>query len=350
MSTPPPPGQDPSDPRYAQQPPPGGYPPPGYPQQGGYPEQGGYPPPGEPPAGYPPPGYPPQGGYPQHGGYPGVPEQGGYPQQGYPQYAGGGAAPPPGDHLVPADLGGWFQKIIGVVQRSLVPLLIIQGGLAVLSILFNIIIGGSSEDFAASAAADPTAVDPTAVGGFFGTLLVGAVLLIVVSVIAGAASMHIALEDAAGGQSSIGRGFSFAAGRALPLIGWTLLAGLMMTIGFILLILPGLYLAIVFSASLLGVVVIERGGIGRTFALVNPRLLPTAGRMLLFFVIVFVYTLILGLITGALGPVMGSILGGLLSIPIGLAGVGVTLVTYAELRFHERPGTLTPQLAGELRR
>lgn len=313
MTTQPPSGQDPYDPRSPQQPP-EGYPPAGYPPQG-YPPHG-YPQPSEPPAGY-------------------------------PQYPGGSfPATPPDDPLVPPDFAGWFGRIIGVVRRSLVPLLIIQAGLAVISIIFDLIAGGSTEEFAAI---DPATLDPSQVSGFFGRVFLGGLVLGLLSLIAGAASIHIAVEDAAGGRSSIGAAFGFAAGRALPLIGWFLLAGLLMALGFLLLILPGIYLAIVFSASLLAVVVIERGGIGRSFALVNPRLLPTAGRMLAFFVITFVYTVLIGIIAGAAGGVVGTILAALLGIPIGLAWVGLVVVTYAELRFHERPGTLTPQLVSELR-
>ena len=312
MSTQPPSGQEPRDPRYPQ----------------------------EPPAGYPPPGYPPPpAGYPQPN----------HPQQDYPRYPGESfLGAPPDDPLVPPDFAGWFERIIGVARRSLAPLLIIQTGLAIVSIIFDLIAGGSTEEFAI-VAADPAIVDPSQVSGLLGRMVLGQVVLGLLGLFAGAASIHIAVEDAAGGRSSIGTAFGFAAGRALPLIGWFLLAGLLMALGFMLLILPGIYLAIVFSASLLGVVAIERGGIGRSFALVNRRLLPTTGRVLAFFVITVVYILLIGFVAGMAGSVVGTILFALLSIPIGLVWVGLAVVTYAELRFHERPGTLTPRLAAELR-
>jgi hypothetical protein len=40
----------------------------------------------------------------------------------------------------------------------------------------------------------------------------------------------------------------------------------------------------------------------------------------------------------------------ILLIPLGIAGVGVTVVTYAELRFRENGVVTTPALAAELAR
>jgi len=42
-------------------------------------------------------------------------------------------AAPLSDPLVPPDLRGWFERVIGVVRRSMIPLLIIQLGVAVIS-------------------------------------------------------------------------------------------------------------------------------------------------------------------------------------------------------------------------
>ena len=364
MATPPGPPPDPRDPRYGR--PPGGGqqgPPPGYPPQGppgtppwGQPPQG---PPGTPPWGYPqgppPAGYPQQGygrqGYPQQA-YP-QPDYGqpGYGPQPYPPYPGGGfgpGGPPPGDPLVPADLGGWFQRIVGLVRRSFVPLLQIQVAVAVLSVLVTLLLGGAM-----------TAITPGDVGGAFsstieGTAVLGVVIVSVVGAYALAASVFIAVTQASGEPANLGTALSFAARRVLPLIGWGIVAGLLIGIGIVLLILPGLYLAVVFAASLTGVVVIERRGIGRCFKLVNNRFGPTLGRMLLAFLAAIVVVGIPSFFAASLGPdsLVGAIVQALLGIVSGIVGVGVYVVTYAELRFHdrERPGALTPALAAELRR
>ncbi|MGQ0575660.1 MAG: hypothetical protein ACT4RN_15875 [Pseudonocardia sp.] len=349
MSTPPGPPQDPYDPRWGQQPP--GPPPQGGPQQPGYPPPADYPPQyGNPPQGDPQQGYG-QQGYGQQGyGQQGYPQQG-YGQQGYGAYPGyGPAAPPPNDPLVPADLGGWFQRIIATVQRSLVPLLILHGAVAVVSILTTLLFGpGMSnltpDDFASGQFG-------AEVGGL---ALVGALIAGLVSLVAAIAAVHVVVTQAGGGPGDVGRALAFAPSRLLPLIGWGILAGLMIAIGLVLIILPGVYLIFVFAATLTGVVVVERGGIGRCFALFNNRFGPTLGRMALLFVAVLVYFLVVGLIAalfGGPGSVGGTVVQALLGIVSGVVGTAATVVTYAELRFHDKqqPGVLTPQLVAELYR
>ncbi|MGH3670695.1 MAG: hypothetical protein ACRDSH_08660, partial [Pseudonocardiaceae bacterium] len=78
----------------------------------------------------------------------------------------------------------------------------------------------------------------------------------------------------------------------------------------------------------------------------------TAGRMFLAFLMLAVY---IGFIAGveySAGP--DSVVTGILELisPIlpGIFFVAVSVVTYAELRFHENPTVLTPTLAAEIRR
>lgn len=307
MSTPPGPPHDPDDPRYSQQPP-GDY--------SGIPSQA----------------------YPEAAGYPGT---------GY-----GPVEPPAGDPLVPADLSGWFERIVGVFKRSFVPLLQIQIAVAAVGILYGLLVGNDLAELAGRAQLAPESVDPAAVLALLGSSLLGALVLIVVSSFAAAASVFLAVRDANGEPSSLGDALRFAVGRALPLIGWQLLAGLMLVVGTLLLVLPGVYIAIVISASLVGVVVVERAGLSRCFTLVNARFLPTTGRVLLAVLIGIAFTFLVSFIASAFGPasVLGTIIQSVLTIPLAIAGVGFTVVTYAELRYREHPGVLTPTLAAELRR
>ena len=119
------------------------------------------------------------------------------------------------------------------------------------------------------------------------------------------------------------------------------------------LVLPGLYLIVVFAASLTGVIMFERAGIGRTFALVNPAFGQTLGRLLTFLLAAVVYSAIAGAIVSALvGPTgfVADLLRNILSLPVTLASVGVAVVTYATLRNRENPAITTPALAAELDR
>jgi len=124
-------------------------------------------------------------------------------------------------------------------------------------------------------------------------------------------------------------------------------------LGLIALIVPGIYLIVVFAASLTGVIMFERAGIGRTFALVNPAFGQTLGRLLTFLLAAVVYSAIAGAIVSALvGPTgfVADLLRNILSLPVTFASVGVAVVTYATLRNRENPAITTPALAAELDR
>ncbi|HTF49962.1 MAG TPA: hypothetical protein VK735_21170, partial [Pseudonocardia sp.] len=108
---------------------------------------------------------------------------------------------------------------------------------------------------------------------------------------------------------------------------------------------------------------VERRGIGRCFALVNPRFWPTTGRLLLTMAIFAAYSIIVSMIVTPLilgigvpgddlflGPMLGLAANLVLSLPLGIAAIAVLVVTYAELRAHEQPGVSTQTLAHELNR
>jgi hypothetical protein len=283
------------------------------------------------PAGQYPPQYP-AGQYPPQ--YPG----GQYPQGSYP-----GASPyAAADPLVATSFSDWWTKVIGVLTRSWQPLLIIQLATVVPGMLIAAIV-------TAAVGTDSTVASVSAaiVG------LVGALILFVVALLAQGASVYIVGKQASGQEVGAGPALTFAAGRALPLLGWGLLAGLLVALGLIVLIIPGLYLIVVFAASLTGVIMFERAGIGRTFALVNPAFGQTLGRLLTFLLAAVVYSAIAGAIVSALvGPTgfVADLLRNILSLPVTLASVGVAVVTYATLRNRENPAITTPALAAELDR
>ncbi|MDT7668183.1 MAG: hypothetical protein QOC74_966, partial [Pseudonocardiales bacterium] len=138
--------------------------------------------------------------------------------------------------------------MLAVVRRSLVPLLIIQVGVAAISALVSFTMS-------------PTLATPNDPTGFDSTLaLLGLLIAIAVSVFAQGASVYVSVQDAAGHQPTSRETMRFAALRAPALIGWGLAAGMLMLFGLLMLVVPGLYLAIVFGAALAGVVTVERGG------------------------------------------------------------------------------------------
>lgn len=269
-------------------------------------------------------------------------------------------SPPANDPLVPANFGGWFERVLGVVRRSFAQLAVLQAIVAAVSVVVGVVTALMTPDFAAlrsrlESGAPLTQDQISGVGAANATIgvisIIGFLVMLVLSAYVSSASVFVAIRDAAGQSTTAVEGLRLGAGRALPLLGWQLLAGILAVLGFVLFILPGVYLLIVFTA-LAGVVVVERAGIGRCFTLVNPRFLPTAGRILLTALAGIVYFAIVFAVTGGYSPsgsVIGAIVRPILLIPLGVVGAAVAVVTYAELRFHER-GVDTGTLVAELSR
>ena len=260
--------------------------------------------------------------------------------------------PPDNDPLVPPDFNGWFQRIIGVVRHSFTALAVLVAIITPISVVIRALQAAVKPDltalrYGAGAAADVDA----AMGQYTVVTLAGLLILLVASAYVNSAAVFVVIRDAAERPTSALDALRLGAGRALPLLGWQLATGIMMGVGLILLLVPGLYVAIVFSASLLGVVVVERQGIGRCFALVNRRFLATADRVLLYFMITVAYCVAVALITGGFGTtsVIMIIIQQILLIPLGIVAAAFAVVTYAELRFHEQ-GATTETLAAELHR
>ena len=303
---------------------PGAHPPQGdYPSQGDYPRQGDYPQQGQAVPG----GYAPGPGYPVPGGYP----------------SGGPPAAGLGDPLVATSFSDWWSKVVGVLARSWQPLLVIQLATVVPGMIVSALV------LWAAASQSPAV-------GIGGALLglAGGLIVFVVALLAQGASVYVVGKQASG-QQQVGAGaaLSFAAGRALPLLGWGILAAVLIGLGFVLLIIPGIYLIVVFAAALTGVIMFERTGIGRTFGLVNPAFGQTLGRLLSFAIAAMVYSTVVTLIVGAVVGRDGfafELLTNVLTLPVTFASVGVAVVTYATLRNREDPSVTTTQLAAELDR
>ena len=213
----PPPGQPPQGP-----PPGGGYPPP--------PPGGGYPPPGPPPGGgYPPQGPPPGGGYPPQGPPPG----GGYPGPGY----GGGPQP---FSIGNAFNYGWakFTQNFGTIILAALAWI---GILIVFYILWFVLLSALGVGLSASFEVDSDGNSSSSGGGFFGVMLIGALMTIVPAIVAGVMQAGIlrgALQISYGREFTVGTTFGFDnVGRV---IGAALIIAVMTAVGSMLCYIPGL--------------------------------------------------------------------------------------------------------------
>jgi hypothetical protein len=116
----------------------------------------------------------------------------------------------------------------------------------------------------------------------------------------------------------VGDLFSAAAPYILPLIGFGILAGIGIAIGFVLIVIPGLILLTFWSVGAPAIVVEGTGPIdafGRSWNLVRGEAWAVFGVLLLTFLIVVVVGAVLGAIGAAIG-VAGFIVAGIISSTI----------------------------------
>lgn len=330
------------------------------PPPGSQPEPSDRPEPGYPAQSYPAPDQP--AGLSGYQSYPGGADP--YARYGdhYAEAPGGG---PEGDPLVPRDFGGWFQRIIGVIKRSFPQLALLAlitavvgvlSGLLVLTMLPSQLTSGSGfpgDPATGGLTPDQLATLGDSAGSFFAAGAISWVISIVVNAFVLGASIFVAVRDAAGRPTSAVEGLRFVVGRVGPLIAWYVLAVVIIMIGFVLLIIPGVYL-VVALVSLPAVVVVERGGLARCFALIKNRWWATFGRLLVAGIIGAVYYFVVRLIAVAVGggPLSATtaIIQAILFIPVTVASAAVIVVTYAELRSHQPDGADTRTLAAQLER
>ena len=167
---------------------------------------------------------------------------------------------------------------------------------------------------------------------------VGILLGTLVSVIAAfvlQATLVKAVQDIRDGRAdmSIGQTVNSALPYLAPVAGASILAGIAITIGLLLIIVPGLFLITIW-AVIVPVIIIEQSGalasFGRSRALVRGHGWHVFGTLVLVYIIMLVVNIVLGVIFSALPHVLGdglsSVISGTLISPF-LALV-VTLVYY----------------------
>lgn len=278
----------------------------------------------------------------------------------YPNYPGGGGYQPPSeDPLVSTSIDGWLRRVVATFKRSFAALAMIQlvqaAVVAVSSVWFNDLM----ESLLTSGRLPDPERDPN---GFSQALLPAlaehwpllgflALATVLATALVQGAGIYVAIRDAAGQPTRAGEGLRFAVTRLGPLFGWSLLCWALVMFGLTLFIVPGIYFAVVLLPTVAAVVVVEQGHIGRCFALVNPRFPGVFGRLLLVFGASVVYSVLLQAILtplSSVGTVPLAVLAAVLQIPVGVAFTSAYVVTYAELRAHERGSISTPWLAAQL--
>ncbi|MFO0797608.1 MAG: hypothetical protein U0804_09020 [Gemmataceae bacterium] len=164
---------------------------------------------------------------------------------------------------------------------------------------------------AAGAGQGGAAFDPTNLILFFAAYLLALVLTVVLVTIGNAAVLHIIMEEYQGNRVGVGAALGYALGRFFPLLGVSLLFGLMVGVGILFCCVPGFYLLATYM-FVTQVVVLERRGVGES--LTRSAELADGYRWRVLGVYLLV-TLVSGFAQGFVVQVLGFVLPGQEMIP-----------------------------------
>lgn len=177
-----------------------------------------------------------------------------------------------------------------------------------------------------------------------GVVLVTAVLSIlvswIISTIASGMAVKVASDTLQRRNIDLSETLNFTVSRLPSLLIAGIITGILIGIGFICLVVPGIILMIMFSLIVPAIVIEQVGALeslSRSRRLVGGRWLKTFGLLLVIYIIIFVATLIFSAISSVFGPadwIISSVLGALVS-PI--LPIAVTLYYYSMVARKQPP-------------
>jgi hypothetical protein len=232
------------------------------------------------------------------------------------------------------DIGRVIQRTMGLVGRNFVPFFVLTLVLAGLpSLILQV-----------AMPTDPTAIQ-RAPGAYFTTIIIGVLVSIATGVILQGALTRASVDDLSGKGANLGSAVSSTIPIILPLIGLGLLVGLGIAVGMILLIVPGIFLALCWIVAS-PVMVVERLGIvasmQRSMKLTQNHRWAILGLIVLFIIAYIIVAAVVGAIAGgslmtladptAGPPLMFLIVMTLVGVAISMVGTVGAAAIYFELR------------------
>lgn len=162
-------------------------------------------------------------------------------------------------------------------------------------------------------------VDLSRLWGYLGALIgagiLSGIVSWVVSTLAMGAAIRYASEVVEKGRADLSESFSYTGSRLLTLLGAGIITGILVAIGLILLIVPGLILFLMF-AVVVPTIVIEKQGVfeslGRSRKLMGRRWLKAFALFILLFIIFVIVGAVAGAISIFFGP-LSSLVSSLIS-------------------------------------
>lgn len=171
----------------------------------------------------------------------------------------------------------------------------------------------------------------------------GSLVAVVASFVLQAAVVHASVVDLNGGKASFGDGLRVGMSNFLPVLGISILMTIGIALGMVLLIVPGVMLAIAWSVAVPAQVVEKTGVIqsfGRSAALTRGSRWAIFGLFFVYLLLAFGFMIVAGLIFAALsfvtgGPeslVMRGVITPLLQAVTSMVGASGAAAVYYELR------------------
>lgn len=223
------------------------------------------------------------------------------------------------DPLVPAPgsrFEGWWTLVIATFKRSGWTLILI---FAFTEALPSIVLTVAGAATGAVLELNPLAMDQeTGVVSWNEGVIAGLVLAAVIflfvttflSALGWGAGIHAITQAAAGHRASLAAAFRAGLRRVLPMWGWSILSFIIVLVGAVFCLVPGLYFLV--ALSMFGfAVMFERGTfqLGRSLALFNDNLGPALGRTALLFGGYLVATIVVSCIGSVLAGIASTLLG-----------------------------------------
>jgi hypothetical protein len=163
------------------------------------------------------------------------------------------------------------------------------------------------------------------------TLLTG-IIAWIIGHIAEGISIKLTSDTLEKGQANLQESFNYTMSRLLSLLAVSIITGVLIAIGMIALVIPGIILAIMFSL-VVPVVMIERMGalesLSRSRFLVSNRWLKTFGLLLLFYVIIGIVSMLVAVASMPFGLASSLVSGILTAFIQPILPIGLTLYYYS---------------------
>jgi hypothetical protein len=272
-----------------------------------------------------------------------------------PWMASGPATPDP---LISGDYNGWWQRSIAIVKACWRQLLVLQAIGAGVGFLLRgpaaVVQALITRDVRTTAPARPDQINFGTIFAGLGLTLLLVLLAILVTALVTLAAVHVVVATATGGQASVGDALRRATRRVFPLIGWEMLALLIILAGICACVLPGIYLAAVFMVLPVVVAFERANAIGRCFTLFHGNLGASLARIATIVAISIGGAIVAGVFgavvtavlappttvdTGALiaGNLVNAVVSSVFAAAIGVLTTPMVVTAYADMRARIEP-------------